>query len=55
MKEIEQRYLAYSDIETNKFYLLNFNLEQVARLNAAGYQTIKSNLIHPPKIQIISI
>ena len=42
MKEIEGKYLGYSDTETNKFYLMNFNLEQVARLNAKGFQTISS-------------
>lgn len=43
MREVGQNFIAYSDIETNKFYVIDFSMEQIARLNALGLQSISSN------------
>lgn len=43
-KEIAQEYLAYSDKETNRFYLLDFTMKQIGRLQAQGVQTLTDEL-----------
>ena len=43
-KEVDKTYLAYSDRETNRFYLLDFNMKQIARLQAKGLQILPDNL-----------
>jgi hypothetical protein len=43
-KEVAQTYLAYSDRETNRFYLLDFNMKQIGRLQARGVQTLPDDL-----------
>lgn len=42
MREVGQSFIAYSDIETNKFYVVDFSMEQIARLSAEGIQSISS-------------
>lgn len=43
-KEISKQYLAYSDTETNRFYLLDFGMKQIARLQSQGLQTLSPKL-----------
>lgn len=49
MREVGQSFIAYSDIDTNKFYVVDFGMSQIARIKALGIQTISSK--YPFKIK----
>jgi len=44
VREINQTYLAYSDLDSNKFFIEDFEMNEIARLQPAGVQTIQGKI-----------
>ena len=50
MKEIEQSYIAFVDKETNKFLVVDFSMEDIARLKPDGVQRIDGKNTHNHRV-----